>query len=179
MTKDPKGPTTAQFAVLGLVAERPRHGFAIAKLLGPRGEIGRVWSLPPTVIYRALATTTARGLTDVAGFEDSEFGPQRTIYTITAAGNHLLREWLYRPVDHVRDVRVELLLKLALLDRSGEDPVPLLQAQREHLVPVVAGLRQQSAAERSGFDRTLAIWRAESAEAAMRFINRALSEHSC
>ncbi len=34
-----------EWAVLASVAERPTHGFAVAKALGPSGEIGRVWSL--------------------------------------------------------------------------------------------------------------------------------------
>jgi hypothetical protein len=50
-------------------------------------------------------------------------------------------DWLTRPVEHTRDVRSELLVKLALLDRAGKDPQPLLAAQREQLVPVATRCR--------------------------------------
>jgi hypothetical protein len=34
----------AEWMVLGLLAEQPSHGFALARLLAPGGEVGRVWA---------------------------------------------------------------------------------------------------------------------------------------
>jgi hypothetical protein len=72
--------------------------------------------------------------------------------------------WLIRPVSHNRDVRSELLVKLALLDRSGADPQPLLDAQRDQLLPVASALQDRLAAA-AGFDRTLVLWRCETVSA--------------
>jgi PadR family transcriptional regulator AphA len=78
--------------------------------------------------------------------------------------------WLGEPVAHVRDVRTELLLKLALLHRARKSPAALLRRQRELLAPTVDGLRAHlDAAE--GFDAVLARWRMESAEAVKRFLD--------
>ena len=49
-------------------------------------------------------------------------GPQRTIYAATPQGRQAAENWLETPVEHVRDIRSHLLLKLALLDRAGADP---------------------------------------------------------
>src|SRR5215472_13535770 len=141
-----------EWAVLGLIAERPRHGFAVRKALGPDGEIGRVWALPGPLVYRALTTLQARGLAEVVGAERSDVGPQRTLVTATQAGAEALRAWLWQPVEHLRDFRSLFMLKLALLDRAGKDPEPLLAAQREQVVPIVAALEEQARTS-AGFDR--------------------------
>ncbi|PSK97195.1 DNA-binding PadR family transcriptional regulator [Murinocardiopsis flavida] len=168
--------STAQLTVLGLLDESPRHGFAIAKLLSPDGDVGRVWSLRPALVYRALGVVTERGLAAVAQAEDSAIGPQRTVYAITPEGRGRLWRWLVNPVEHIRDVRGELLLKLALLHRSGEDPRPLLRAQQAAFAPLAAAITERAAAPEDRFDRVLAVWRAESADATMRFLAALLAE---
>jgi len=156
--------------VLGLIAEGPRHGFALRKALSPDGEIGRVWSLPGPLVYRALTTLQAKGLAQVVGAERSELGPQRTLVVASDAGRAALQAWLRRPVQHLRDFRSLFMLKLALLDRAGQDPGPLLAAQREQVGPIVAALEEQARTS-AGFDRALATWRLESARAAIRFLD--------
>jgi hypothetical protein len=61
---------------------------------------------------------------------ESGRGPLRTIYAVTPQGREFVRAWLAAPVDHVRDVRSHLLVKLALLDRLGSDAADLLRRQR-------------------------------------------------
>jgi hypothetical protein len=77
-------------------------------------------------------------------------------------------------VGHIRDVRSELMVKLALLDRAGADPRPLLAAQRDLLTPIAAALGDRLAAS-AGFDRTLVLWRYETVSAALRFLDEAAS----
>jgi DNA-binding PadR family transcriptional regulator len=159
-----------EWAVLGLIAERPRHGFALRKALAPGGEVGRVWSLPGPLVYRALTTLQAKGLAEVAGAERSDVGPQRTLVAASAEGREALRAWLWQPVEHLRDFRSLFMLKLALLHRAGEEPRRLLDAQRRRLAPIVAALEERARTD-DGFDRALATWRMESARAAVRFLD--------
>jgi PadR family transcriptional regulator AphA len=72
----------------------------------------------------------------------------------------------------VRDIRSELLLKLAFLDRAGDAAGPLLHAQGNVLDTTVRELRAQ-ARQADGFDRTLLQWRATNAAAARQFVERA------
>ncbi len=67
-------------------------------------------------------------------------------------------------------MRSELLVKLALLDRAGTEPGPLLDAQRQQLIPVARALRDRLAAA-TGFDRTLILWRYETMSATLRFLD--------
>ena len=82
--------------------------------------------------------------------------------------------WLDSPVEHIRDARSLLLLKLLFLERRQADPGPLLHAQRARFEAIVARLRA-AVNEASGFDRTLLSWRLESATAALRFIDRVVA----
>jgi DNA-binding PadR family transcriptional regulator len=160
----------AEWLVLCLVCEEPRHGFALARILGRDGSMGQIWRVPKPVIYRALQRLEQLGLVQTAEQQSSSQGPVRSLIDATRAGREASADWLTRPVEHTRDVRSELLGKLALLDRAGMDPQPLLGAQRELLAPVAAALHDRLATA-SGFDRTLALWRYETVSATVRFLD--------
>jgi DNA-binding PadR family transcriptional regulator len=158
----------AEWVVLAVVAEKPTHGFPIARLLAEDGELGRIWQVPRPIVYRALSRLAESQLIAEDGNEAGQ-GPQRTIYAVTAAGQNALDEWLDTPVDHFRDVRSHLLMKLALLHRRGSNPTALLRRQREVLAPMA----QAMAAERPAperFDATLLAWRRANATAAISFL---------
>ena len=168
MTEAPSLSLT-EWVVLGVIGERPAHGFAVSALTSDEGDLGRIWHIPRPAIYRALGRVEAAGLLAPEGVEPGR-GPQRTIYAITPPGREALETWLRTPVRHVRDVRSHLLMKLALLDRAGRDPADLLVRQRAVLEPIVAAIR----AERSpgeGFDAILLAWRRATAGAALSFLD--------
>jgi DNA-binding PadR family transcriptional regulator len=160
----------AEWLVLCLVCEEPKHGFAIARILGREGGMGRIWRVPKPVIYRALQRLELLGLVQITEHQTTSQGPVRSLIDATEAGRRAAADWLTRPVEHTRDVRSELLVKLALLERAGTDPQPLLEAQREQLVPVADALHDRMAMA-SGFDRTLALWRYETVSATVRFLD--------
>lgn len=172
MVNRPLELSAATWAVLGVLAEGPTHGFAVAQLLGAGGPLGRVWSVPRPLVYRELNRLVQLGLAVERATERSEQGPARTIVAITPAGRRAARRWLARPVDHVREVRSALLLKLALLDRAGTDPRPLLEAQRQRLQPQLAGL-EKLCDRAEGFDLVLAQWRLASSRATLQFLDAA------
>ena len=160
----------AEWIVLALVREEPRHGFAIARLLDSEGSLGRIWRVPKPVVYRALQRLEQLGLVESAELEPSAQGPARSTVSATRTGQKLAADWLGQPVVHNRDVRSELLVKLALLERAGADPRPLIDAQRTQLAPVAKALAVR-VAEAKGFDRTLILWRLETLSATLRFLD--------
>jgi DNA-binding PadR family transcriptional regulator len=162
--------TPSEWAVLALLAEGPTHGFAIARAMAPDGEIGKVWSLRRPRVYYAINVLTELGFARPAGTVASRSGPHRTVVRITRSGTRALTTWLAAPVEHIRDTRSLLLLKLLFLDRRHSDAGPLLHAQRTHFERIADRL-QIAVVEASGFDQTLLRWRLESACAAVRFID--------
>jgi DNA-binding PadR family transcriptional regulator len=169
VTKRPEV-SLGEHAVLALIAEEPRHGWAVVRELAPRGELGRVWTLSRPLAYRALEQLAAQRLIRATGTERGE-GPRRTIYAATPAGRNELERWLASPVDHPRDVRSELLLKLTIAKRRGVDTRPLLRAQQRAFRPAFTGL--EKAARARGAD-IVDTWRHESALAIQRFLEREL-----
>lgn len=162
--------SAGDWAVLGAVGEGPTHGFAVARLLAEDAPLGRVWTMRRQDVYQALKKLVKLELIGERTTEPGDRGPKRTIVAITPTGERLLRHWLSEPVDHVRDVRSLLLLKLLLLDRAGLDPAPLLHAQRVKLAPLLEGL-EAFRATTEGFDRVLADWRVTSCRATLQFLD--------
>ncbi len=157
-----------EWTVLTVVSERPTHGFAIAQLTAPHGELGRIWHIPRPVIYRAIGRLLDLGLL-IPGAVESGRGPQRTLYSATPRGHEAVRHWLDTPVEHIREVRSHLLLKLALLDRVGGDPAGLLERQRATLEPIAQAINAENPVS-DGFDATLLAWRRATTAATMNFL---------
>ena len=158
-----------EWLVLTILRQQPAHGFAVAQLTAAGGDLGRVWQIPKAVVYRSIGRLLDAGLIVPEGTEPG-LGPQRTVYSATADGREAADRWLHAPVEHVRDIRSELLLKLALLDRAGENPADLLRAQRAVLEPIVEAIESRRARS-AGFDATLLAWRRATAVAALDFLD--------
>ena len=159
----------AEWTVLSVVSERPTHGFAIAQLTAPHGELGRIWHIPRPVIYRSIGRLLDEGLLAPDAVESGR-GPQRTLYSVTPRGGDAVRHWLDTPVEHIREVRSHLLLKLALLDRTGGDPAGLLERQKATLEPIAEAINAESPSS-DGFDATLLAWRRATAAATLSFLD--------
>jgi DNA-binding PadR family transcriptional regulator len=160
--------SAGEWAVLALLSEGPAHGFALARAMAPTGEVGQVWAMRRPLVYRALETLAQRKLIKPAGTVPSQSGPQRTILRVTPAGRRAVTAWLGQPVNHVRDARSLLMLKLLFLTRHETDPTELLTAQRAQFSAQAEQL-QAAIEETDGFDRTLLLWRLHTTAAAIQF----------
>ena len=158
-------PSLTEWAVLAALAERPAHPFAVARLLGQDGELGRVLMVRRPLVYRAAERLAAAALCRPDHTEPGEGGPERTVYRVTPAGRRALAAWLAEPVTRVRDLRLEFLLKVRLTRRAGQSPLALVRAQREVLGPRLEALAEA----RSAVDE-VALWRRHSARAARAFL---------
>lgn len=163
----------SEWVCLALVAEAPTHGWAVVRALAPGGEIGRVWSLSRPLTYRALDRLVADGLVVEAGVAPGS-GPRRTMLRATPRGRREVRRWLTTPVEHLRDVRTALLLKLVLAERAGLDVWPLLAEQRRRFAPAFAALASRARnRDADAVDR----WRHASSQAVRRFLEGEHGRH--
>jgi len=160
----------SEWLVLCLITEQATHGNAIAAQLGHDGPLGQVWHVHKAVVYRSIDRLQQAGLVVTLGEEPSSRGPVRTLVEATPTGCAAARAWLTRPVAHTRDIRSELLVKLALLDRAGTSPAGLLEAQHAQLQPIADALAGRLAAA-DGFERILLLWRYETISATIRFLD--------
>jgi PadR family transcriptional regulator AphA len=158
-----------EWACLGILYPEPSHGFAIAARLKPSGDVGRVWSLSRALTYRSLEQLTIRDYIRQVGEEPGIAGGNRTILAATRAGRAQLRRWLATPVEHLRDLRSELLLKLIIADTCHIDIATMLDAQRAHIDELAEAIATQI--DRDPTD-VVALWRRETSNAALRFLDQ-------
>jgi DNA-binding PadR family transcriptional regulator len=120
-------PTAVTWAVLGLLAGRPRSGYEIKASVDRT--IRHFWAASYGQIYPELKRLEEAGW--IAGSDAPRGGRSRREYAITEAGRKALRDWL-----HGRETRVELrdesLLRLFFADQlPREEALGLLQARAE------------------------------------------------
>ncbi len=162
-----------EWAILALLCERPAHGYAIAAEMSS-GEVGRIWALSRSLVYRSLDSLVERGLIEATSSAGGERGPRRTLFAPTAQGRALVEEWLSSPIPHVRDLRTMFLIKLWLLNRAGRPAAPLLGAQRELLLAQEQALAAQRR-EGDELEQMIASWRWGMTAAALRFVEQELA----
>jgi len=160
----------SDWLVLCVVCEKPTHGYVMAGLFSRGGSLGRIWQVSKLAVYAAMRRLEQLGLVQLAGVEHTSRGPARSLVKATRAGQAAAGEWLCTPVAHGRDVRSELMMKLALLDRGGGDPRELLRRQRAEFGPLVEALADRVHAT-TGTEHTVALWRHKAMSAIMQFLD--------
>ena len=119
-------------AILGLLAQKPRHGYelhaAFSAVVG-----GASWDVKPAQIYTTLERLEESGLVQTKSDLGEGREPERRIYAITRDGRDALKGWFDDgvPTEHQRD---EFYVKLMIGLVSGEaDPARIIQTQRSRL----------------------------------------------
>lgn len=136
----------ADYAIMGLLRERPRHGYDLAESFREGGDLVSVCGMPLNILYAQVHRLERFKL--VAGTRE-QVGDvrQRTVLALTPAGERAFVDWLERTVDRMREVRQDFLLKLYFSRRSGtHDIAGLLDRQiarcEEYLAGRVHDLRE-------------------------------------
>ena len=128
-------------ALLGLLAERPRTGYALLKHF--EGSISYVWTARHSQIYPELARLQEDGF-----IRQSASGPRGSkTYEITKAGLDEVRRWL-RETEPERTVRSDPLLRVFLLWLlQPEEREEFLLRELEHNRAYLARLEQLGRSE--------------------------------
>lgn len=134
-------------AILGLLAQKPRHGYelhaAFSAVVG-----GGTWDVKPAQIYTTLERLEESGLVQTQSDLGEGREPERRIYAITHDGRDALSGWFADgvPTEHQRD---EFYVKLMIGLVSGEaDPARIIQNQRARLYQEL----HDATAQRDGYD---------------------------
>jgi DNA-binding PadR family transcriptional regulator len=123
---------SVRHAVLGLLAQRPRHGYELRAAFQAFAGGEENWAVKPAQIYTTLARLEQGGLVVQDGVEHGA-GPEKRIYALTPTGSEMLKEWFDSGIqpEHQRD---EFFIKLMIALASDlADPYKLIHAQRNAL----------------------------------------------
>lgn len=133
---------SVRYAVLGLLAQRPRHGYELRAAFQAlvSGQVD--WDVKPAQIYATLARLEQGGLVAEDSVEQAA-GPEKRIYALTPLGRQTLEEWFAGGIDtdHQYD---RFFLQLMIGLASGiADPCRLIQTQRTHLLQELDEVTEQ------------------------------------
>jgi len=134
---------TVRHAILGLIAQKPRHGYetraAFEALVG--GD--KNWEVKPAQIYTTLERLEEAGMIHRTSDLGEGEEPSRRVYQITPLGLETLKEWFSTPTpsDHQRD---DFFIKLMIgMASSQGDPLRLIQIQRALLFQEMHNITNQ------------------------------------
>ena len=162
-----------EYAVLAVLAVEPMHGYDIACFLAADG-LDAVCPVEQSTLYTYLHNVESRGLVT---WSEARVGnrPPRKMFALTPEGESLIRAWLRRPVERMREVRLEFLLKLFFLNLTDPAAVEGLLARQ---IAVCEGYLAQirTGALESPFRRLVALSKASAAEATLTWLRQYANE---
>jgi PadR family transcriptional regulator AphA len=151
-------------ASLVLVSQGVGHGYDLARHFAPDGSIGAVLTHSRPVVYRAIKQLESMGLVtsrEAVGVR----GQLKWTLACTATGRRAARAWLTSPVDHLRDMRSDFLVRILLLQRVGEDTSDFVRIQRSVLDARTTQILANPTRD------PVSLWRREQVRAALRFLD--------
>ncbi|HBY08182.1 MAG TPA: PadR family transcriptional regulator [Chloroflexi bacterium] len=135
---------SVRHALLGLLAQQPRHGYELHAAFEAMVGGEQNWDLKPAQVYTTLSRLEKGGLVTQEAIEQAG-GPEKVIYSLTAQGQAELDAWLSEPVPttHQRD---EFFVKLMLcIATENGHPRQIIYTQRSSLYRELHALTNQRA----------------------------------
>lgn len=123
---------SVRYAILGLLAQRPRHGYELRAAFEALAGGAKSWDVKPAQVYSTLDRLEEAGQISQEDTQQAG-GPEKRIYALTPEGRQSLQAWFDSgvPLDHQRD---EFFIKLMVALACGEaDPHRVIQMQRLEL----------------------------------------------
>jgi len=98
-----------EYALLGILMSGPKHGYEMHSYFS--SHMDQFWRLSMSQIYALLKRMEKKGVvTSKAELQNNR--PAKKIFFITQTGKEGFLNWVYSPVNHVRNLRIEFMAKL-------------------------------------------------------------------
>lgn len=149
------GPTTLEFALLGLLDQQPQTGYDLRRVFATTPFA--LYSDSPGAVYPALRRLEGRGWVAPVAARPTNARGRRPLQ-LTAMGSRCFREWLKQPPtrdEAVRDLGA-LYLRFAFMSQAAPPAVPrrFLAALHELLMAHLEGLERFYAGAKSAMPPT-------------------------
>lgn len=130
-----------KYIILGLLGEHDLTGYDIAKAF--TADIGEFWNANHSQIYPLLKRLETAGLISHQ-LKLSGEKLEKKVYSLTAAGQAQLHEWLHEPTTELSASKDEFILKLYFV-QNANDPMlqPMLTEQLKLHQAKLAHLQKQ------------------------------------
>ena len=100
---------STEYDLLGALMSGSKHGYEIMQFLG--SELDSTWYVSMSQLYTLLKRLEKNRFLK-ASIQEQSTRPSKRVYSLTPDGERHFMDWLYSPVNHVRDFRIEFVSKL-------------------------------------------------------------------
>ena len=102
-----------EYALLGILMTGPKHGYEMHSYFS--SHMDQFWRLSMSQIYALLKRMEKNGAV-ISKAELQNNKPAKKIFSITQSGKEGFLNWIYSPVNHVRNLRIEFMAKLFFIN---------------------------------------------------------------
>lgn len=102
-----------EYALLGILMPGPKHGYEVHREFSSK--MSQFWHLNMSQIYALLKRMEKNGMV-VSREVRQENRPAKRIFSVTREGKQRFQNWIYSPVRHVRDLRIEFMAKVFFVE---------------------------------------------------------------
>lgn len=139
-----------EYVILGLLMTKDRHGYEIHSYFS--SGLGRVWFAGMSQIYALLNRLEMTGNVSCE-VEIQDNRPAKKVYSITPEGREVFLNWVQRPVQRIRDLRLEFLAKLFFMRELNPSGIgELIDTQIKVCQEQLESIRRQDDDCRDEFD---------------------------
>lgn len=165
--------TGAHYTLLGLLLQQPAHGYDLLRRLKQQTAAARVIPLKAASLYAALHELESQGLIVGQTVVDTAY-PPRTFFEPTQAGRQRFSAWLAEPVERLREVRSDFLLKVYFAGTLALDGgAGLVERQIEILAGYVRNMEDEMlAAGNDSFDYLVAESKLTAAQGTLAWLQK-------
>lgn len=104
--------------LLGLLSQKPMHGYDLYKELARLEGVGTVLRVKQSLLYAILDNLEKQGLLSLQWIQ-GETRPDRKEYQLTLPGKTQFLAWVSQPVRHGRDMRQDFLARLYFAQQTS------------------------------------------------------------
>ena len=111
-------PITTELALLGFLNINHMHGYEIHRRMSDPSGLGQVWRIKQSQLYALLGKLEEAGYI-VSKLEPQDSKPPRKVYRLTPQGKDTFQDWVKKPVDKGRAMRLDFLVKFYFARLQG------------------------------------------------------------
>jgi len=138
-----RSPLTIEYILLGLLYQRPEHGYELHKEIQKSQGLSHIWRIKSSKLYSLLDRLEKQGLLSSRAVP-SEKTPARKEFQLTEEGKRVFLDWIQIPVDSARHMRIVFHARLYFALKLGEEyAIKLIAVQREECQGWVESMRAQ------------------------------------
>jgi DNA-binding PadR family transcriptional regulator len=165
---------SSEYTLLGLIYEKPTHGYDLHKQLTDPEGIGMIWQVKMSNLYAQLEKLVQKGyITGVV--HPGDVHPNRTEYHITKDGKQAFESWLETTVNHPRDFRQEFMARYYfVLKYQPKKAAALCERQHEECKQWLANTltAKQSILPQNAFKETVIEFRIAQIQSMVNWLNK-------